>query len=172
MRVRYLIRCKVQWDSDEVFHSRGDISILPDEQAMSLINDKFAEPFSYSIPDKDILSLHQNQNDTSEFEEKVNILMEVLSREIQEILIEANPGFLLEDRTFLSFKVIPKLPSEWFYYNSRLSELYKKKYSIFSVEDLMNEFNQSLINFPYLIKLKEDYFESIRNIIEVGVYTG
>ena len=71
-----------------------------------------------------------------------------------------------EDGSKLSFKISPKSPKEWFYHNTKLSELYSKKYPLFKIEDFKNEFNESLINYPYLEKRKEAEFEFIKNFIQ------
>ena len=165
MRVRYLT-VDIYDISEGVLHNRtGEIAILPDEKARILIADQIVEPFSYNSPDKEIKQLYNKFNNTGKFEEKVDILVKVLSREAPELFLEADPSFMLEDGTTLIFAVTPESPSNWYYYNNNFSELYTKKYKVFIIEDLKNEFDKSLINYPYVEKRKEAELEFMEELI-------
>ncbi|MFH0756346.1 MAG: hypothetical protein V2B15_03565 [Bacteroidota bacterium] len=164
MRVKYLVSDEWCCSQNGIWHLKGSIANLPDDIALENIKLKFIEPFSYSIPDQEIVRLYNNFIEPQTFESKVDIFIEAYSK--IKAYAKEKIDVLLEDGTQLVFKLSPGSPSEWYYYNKGICNLYSKEFNFFKAENFLDEFKKNMTNYPYFEKRKETDLTDIEELIQ------
>lgn len=164
MKVRFQVSNHVYNLEKERFYKIGDIVNIPDLTAKIYIEGRIVKPFDYSITDEEIKQLHKKLNNTKEFERKVEVYIEVLSK--------SNVNVQLADGKRLLFEVTPKNPNEWYYFNKHLSEFYIKEFYKCSLEGLIDDFTRKLKNFPYFEILKKSELNRINKVFQEGTSSG
>lgn len=145
-------------------YSKGNIVCLPDNVALGYIHENDAEAYNYPIPDDEIIRLHKEFIDTSDFKRKVEILIYSYSNSIERAI--------LEDGTKIIFKLNPQTPDEWYCYNSQLIEYFSINFFNCSLEGLRKEFEKKQFNTPDESRLIDSEFVKIKKTVNDKVREG